>query len=185
MKSRYLKPIFKSGRSTAGTWRAIALGIRGPMHFLKKERRMNSDIYIKQVLEEWRLPIYKQCIWENGFMIWMDNGVGHHTSKTITEYRHRVGTIRMDWPAQSPDLGLVENLWRIIKVRVSAQRHRIRSLESMKEVIKEEWEKLTEDFRACIESMPKRCKLVILGRGGSIKYWGIYHVERSKLYHVY
>ena len=32
-------------------------------------------------------------------------------------------------------------------------------------------DKLTEeDFRKCIESMPKRCKLVILARGGSIKY---------------
>ena len=69
----------------------------------------------------------------------------------------------MDWPAQSSDLNPIE-------VRIRAQRHRIRLLESMKEVIKEERENLTEDFRAYIEGIPKRCKLVILARGGSIKY---------------
>ena len=57
------------------------------------------------------------------------------------------------------------------KIMVSAQRHRIHSLEEMQKVIQEEWDELTEeDFRKCIESMPKRCKLVILARGGSIKY---------------
>ncbi len=33
MESRYLKLTFKNGRSTIGIWRAIALGIKGPVHF--------------------------------------------------------------------------------------------------------------------------------------------------------
>ena len=52
MESRYLKPTFKSGRSNLGIWGAIALGVKGAMHFLEKENGMNSDIYINQVLEE-------------------------------------------------------------------------------------------------------------------------------------
>ena len=165
MESRYLKPTLKSGRSSVGIWGAIILGLKGPVHFLEKEGRMNSDIFINQVLEGLGLPFYNQCIEEKGSMIWMDDGARYHTSKMTTAYCRRIGLI------QSPDLNPIENLWRIIKIRVSAQRHRIHSLELMKKVIKEEWEKLTEeDFRACIESMPKRCKLVIEARGGSIKY---------------
>ncbi len=132
---------------------------------------MNLDIYINQVLEKLGLLFYKQYIRKKGLMIWIDDGAGYHTSKTTAEYLCRVKLICMDWPAQVSNLNPIENPWRIIKIRVSPKRHRIRSLESMKEVIKEEWEKLTEeDFCVYIERMPKRCKLVILAPGGSIKY---------------
>ena len=83
----------------------------------------------------------------------------------------RSGLLRMIWPAQSPDLNHIENLWRLIKIRVSERRHRIRTVEERKDAIKEEWERLTEDFRKCVESMHNRCKLVIKAKGGSIKYW--------------
>ncbi len=71
-------------------------------------------------------------------MIWIDNGAGYNTFKTIAEYRRLVRPIRIDWLAQSPDFKFIENLWRIIKVEVSAKRQQIRLLESMREVIKEE-----------------------------------------------
>ena len=74
MEVRYLKPIFKSGRSSIGIWGAITLGLKGPVHFLQKERRMNSEIYINQVLKELELPFFKRCVEERGDMIWMDDG---------------------------------------------------------------------------------------------------------------
>lgn len=69
MEPRYLKPTFKSGRSTIGIWGAITLGLKGPVHFLQKEGRMNSDIYCDQVLDKLGLPFYKRCIQERGSMI--------------------------------------------------------------------------------------------------------------------
>ena len=113
----------------------------------------------------------------------MDDGAGYHNSKKTAKWRQKRGLNRMSWPAQSPDLNPIENLWRIIKIRVSAQRHRIYSLEEMEKVIEEEWDKLTEeDFRKCIESMHRRCKLLILARGGAIKYQYTHLVDYWKLY---
>ena len=42
MESRYLKLIFKNGRNSVGIWRAIILGLKGPVHFLKKEGRIGT-----------------------------------------------------------------------------------------------------------------------------------------------
>ena len=185
MEFRYLNLTFKSERSIIGLLGAIALEVKGPLHILEKESCMNSDIYINQALEELGLPFYKKCIRENRSMIWMDDGADYHASKTTFVYCRHVELICIDWPGQSPDFNPLENLCRIIKVRDSAKRYRIRSLKSMEEVIKEEWEKMTEeDFWEFIERMHKQWKLVIPARSKSIKYWGIHHIERSKLYHV-
>lgn len=68
-----------------GIWAAIAWEIKGPVHFLHKEGRMNSEIYINQVLTELSLPFYDQCVKERGYMLYMNDGAGYHTSKqTIT-----------------------------------------------------------------------------------------------------
>ena len=95
--------------------------------------------------------------------IYMDDGAAYHTSKYTRNICAKVGLLRMIWPAQSPDLNPIENLWRIIKIRVSSYRHKIHSVEEMRIAISEEWEKLTEeDYRKCTESMHQRCKLLIL-----------------------
>ena len=90
MESRYLKPTFKSVRSSIGIWRAITLGSKGPVHFLQKDRRMNSEIYINQVLKELGLPFFKRCVEERGDMIWMDDGAQYHTSRMTTKWCHKI-----------------------------------------------------------------------------------------------
>lgn len=73
--------------------------------------------------------------------------------------------------AQSLNLNPIKNLQYIIKIRVSAQKQQIYSLNEMKKIIQEKFDKLTkEDFCKYIESMPKHYQLVILIKDSFVKY---------------
>lgn len=85
MESWYLKLTFKSGKTTIGIWGAITLGLKGPVHFLQKKRRMNSDIYVNQAFKKLELLFYEKCIEKKGSMLWIDNGASYHTSKNTTK----------------------------------------------------------------------------------------------------
>lgn len=110
MESWYLKLIFKSRRTSVGIWGTIILGLKGLVHFWEKERSMNSDIYINQVLKRLRLLLYNQYIEKNDSIIWIDDSTGYHTSKMTTTSCYHVGLTCIDWPVQSSDLNPIENL---------------------------------------------------------------------------
>jgi hypothetical protein len=77
----------------------------------------------------------------------------------------------MWWPAQSPDLNPIENFWRILKRRISKERHRIHTVEEMQAVLEREWARLGRaEFSKLVGSMVKRIQLCIKANGGAIKY---------------
>jgi hypothetical protein len=71
-------------------------------------------------------------------------------------------------PPVSPDLNPQEGVWNILKQRV---RKRVwHGLEELKEVIQDEWDKITiEEVRKRIADMPRRCKLLVETNGHPIK----------------
>ncbi len=78
-------------------------------------------------------------------MIWMHDGDSYHTSKFTIKFCCQARLLCMNWPPQPPGLNPIENLWRIVKIRVSSRRHRARTVEELKVAIQEEWEQLTEE----------------------------------------
>jgi hypothetical protein len=78
---------------------------------------------------------------------------------------------RIKWPAQSPDLNPIKNLWQLLKFRICKRRHKIQSIKEMAVVVQEKWKKITqEDVRRVIMTIPKRCKECIRVKGGYTKY---------------
>jgi len=76
----------------------------------------------------------------------------------------------LGWPAQSPDLNPIENIWGIIKRKIRKQSP-ISGKAALKNVVTSAFDDMGEEVvSALIHSMPDRIKAVIKNRGGHIDF---------------
>lgn len=133
------------------------------------EGMMKSDQYENIITERMKPELEKRFSSGNG--IFQQDLAPCHTSKKMKEYfaRNRVNVL--DWPGNSPDLNPIENLWAICKQRLAKMDCRTKN--SLICSIIKVWyrdEKILENCKTLVESMPKRVKLVLLAKGGHIAY---------------
>ena len=77
--------------------------------------------------------------------------------------------ILLQWPARSPDLNPIENIWATIKQRLRSKN--ITTISELKTAWKKEWKKFKiEDLENYINSMPNRLESVIQNGGYMKKY---------------
>ena len=75
----------------------------------------------------------------------------------------------VDWPAQTPDMNLIESLWEIVDLKI--KRNLRTSKKEMWELIQKAWSEVTiEEITNLFESMPRRMEAVIKAKGGHTKY---------------
>ena len=102
--------------------------------------------------------------------LFQQDGAGCHTFRSTAAYL-RSKSIRMlsHWPAQSPDLSVIENLLDILKTKIDFKSPK--TMEELWEVAKTEFEDISkEKIQELCDSIPKRVSTVIAGRGGNTKY---------------
>ncbi len=133
---------------------------------------MNQTRYIEEVLKPHYVPFYKKMVrkYGNGVMT-QEDGAKYHFGKRAAAYKKLHKVHLFPWPAQSPDLSPIENLWKQLKDAISVRRHQIRTVEEMEHALRQEWDKIRkETLEALIESMPRRISQMIKNKGGSTKY---------------
>ena len=75
------------------------------------------------------------------------------------------------WPAQSPDLNPIENVWLAIKRKLQSHIHRINIAAELFEKISEIWTSFTVEYiKSLYMSLPKRVRRVQQARGYITKY---------------
>ena len=76
----------------------------------------------------------------------------------------------MVWPAQSPDLNPLENLWDEMERRLHRE-ERPRNKDQLFEILKRIWEGMDRQIiDNLLGSMPRRCQAVIDARGAFTRY---------------
>ena len=79
--------------------------------------------------------------------------------------------VLMDWPALSPDLYPIENLWGIVARQVYGQGKQYDSKVFLTGAIMKSWSKIDDQtVKSLIGSMKNCCIEVIAAKGGKTKY---------------
>ncbi len=162
-KEKCMVPTVKHGGGSVLMWGCMSAAGVGELHFI--DGIMNSQMYCS-ILKEKMLPSLRAL---GRRALFQHDNDPKHTSKATVGFlkKNRVKVIQ--WPSMSPDLNPIEHLWGILKRQV--EHHSPSSIQSLKEVILEEWKKI--DLAKCrqlIHSMPRRLGAVIKNHGGHTKY---------------
>lgn len=130
--------------------------------------RMNQWIYL-DVLENQLMPSIEVLRKPDQSMIFQQDGASCHTAKRVKAWFDNQNIEQMTWPANSPDLSPIENIW--IEIDKKLAKLRISSLAELEDTLHRLWGEIDrQDILAHIESMPRRVAAVVAARGGYTKY---------------
>ncbi len=146
-------------------WAAMSSAGVGPLCFLKST--VNAAIY-QEIVEHFMLPSADK-LYRDADFIFQQNLAPTHTAKGTKSWFNDHGVTVLDWPANSPDLNPIENLWGIVKRKMRDTRHN--NADELKAAIKATWASIPpQQCHKLITSMPRRTEAVIKAKGAPTKY---------------
>jgi transposase len=123
-----------------------------------------------KTLQRHALPTMRR-MFPDGDGWFQEDNASPHRSKVATAFRTKSGLRTLTWPAQSPDLNPIENLWAIIKNRIRNRRNKPSSLPELERLVQREWKAIPRHvIENLVDSMPRRIQAVIAAQGGPTKY---------------
>lgn len=139
---------------------------RGATPLAVVEGSIDSDKYTKVL--QWNLLPSMKTLYPGGFVLCEDNAPCHKAKKT-KKWMADNGITVLPWPANSPDLNVVENCWGLIKTIMSTEKRT--TVADWKAKIEKIWRDFGHDyFQSLIESMPDRIEQCIAAKGGHTRY---------------
>ena len=133
------------------------------------DRSMNTLYYLK-ILESNLLLFLLQQLQDQG--IFMQDNAPAHVSNVAKAWFKEKNITLLEWPALSPDLNPMENLWAIMSWDVyNHSNHQFDSVANLKPAIINSWNNITTPTLATlVASMPKKCMDVLERHSKKIDY---------------
>ena len=131
---------------------------------------MDQNLY-RTILEDDLIQTIKFYQLDTEKVIFQHDNDPKHKTKSVQNWLTTQDFQVLEWPAQSPDLNPIENLWSNLKRRLNQYESPPKGVLELWERIEVEWEKIDKDTcMKLVESMTKRMKAVIKAKGTWINY---------------
>lgn len=157
---------FQQGGGSLMFWAGIMYGRRTPL--ITIHGNLTSVQYRDRILEPTVRP-YRQYLGDN--FIFQDDNPRVHRSRLVNTFLQAEEINRIDWPSRSPDMNPIEHAWDQLKHAVRKHRNPPQTLDDLRRVAIEEWDRLEQNrLNDLVDSMPRRVRACANARGGVTKY---------------
>lgn len=162
MHHQHIRPTVHSSTGKLQVWGCFTQ--YGHRVLVRIDERLNAAAY-QDILREHLLPLE---LAENGMVFQQDNATCH-SAATTARFLEENDVEVMPWPAQSPDLAPIENLWGYLQHRLDQRE--IHSMNELWLAAQEEWHSIPQEVvDNVVNSMPRRLQLCIDARGNPTRY---------------
>lgn len=127
-----------------------------------------DSLKYQEILKGYLIPTM-DTLYPEGYVLQQDNA-RPHTSRSTRKFFEDQGLELLDeWPANSPDLNPIENLWGWMKRMLEPVKRT--SVEDWKSKLEELWDSVSSELiEKLVVSMPQRIEACIAANGGHTKY---------------
>ncbi|GFV29271.1 transposable element Tcb2 transposase [Trichonephila clavipes] len=148
-------------------WAGIMINGRTHLHVVANGT-LTGQRYIDEVL----LPHVRRFRGAVGDkFVFMDDNATCHRTHAVQDCLDSEGIQRLVWPARSPDLNPIENVWDALGRQVAGRNYPPTNKNTLIRALTEEWDKLPQQLlHNVVQSMVRRLECCITLHGGHIPY---------------
>lgn len=156
----------QNGGGSVMVWGAFSRNGKSELIFLNGNQKAEDYIY---TLSEHLLP-FAHLHHGTDFIFQQDNA-SIHTANVTKTWFHESNIEVLEWPAKSPDLNPIENLWAILARDIYDHGRQFNSVQELKQQIQISWDNISISLlQSLSESMPDRLLACMQKKGDKTKY---------------
>ncbi|GFT32355.1 transposable element Tcb2 transposase [Trichonephila clavipes] len=136
--------------------------------YIIRDGTLTARRYCDEILRHIVVP-YAAAIGDN--FILMDDNCRPHRANLVEDLLFEEGIVRMEWPANYPDMNPIEHVWDALGRQVAGHQPPPQTLQELQRALLEEWDRIPQRvINSLIDSMPQRCSALLTVRGNHTPY---------------